>query len=106
MISPELLRRGVKAKKQEPEQARTRAIERLLNLSPEALEYVLKPIEWAYNWTDQNEPESMTNEGSTRFSLVRCALHDNSDHVFRVYKWHLALFHTEIEKRRRPNNDA
>ena len=101
MIDTKTLRKGVKAKKQEIEQARTKAIERLLNLSPEALEYVLKPIEWAYNWTDQNEPESMTDEDSTRFSLVRCALHDSNDHVKRVYEWHLTLFRLEMRDRKR-----
>lgn len=100
-IALELLRRGVEAERRETEQARARAIEMLLKLSPGALEYVLKPIEWAYNWTDQNAPESISDEDSIRFSLVRCALHDNSDHVTRVYKWHLAIFHNELEKARK-----
>lgn len=101
MIATKTLRKGVKTKKQEIEQARTKAIERLRKLSPDALKYVLKPIEWAYNWTDQNEPESMNDEDSTRFSLVNCALHDSSDHVRRVYEWHLTLFRLEMRDRRR-----
>lgn len=105
-IALELLRRGIEAERRETEQARTRAVEMLLKLSPDALQYILKPIEWAYNWTDQNEPESMTNEDSTRFSLVRCALHDNSDHVARLYKWHLAILHNELEKARKAREGA
>lgn len=97
-IALELLRRGIEAERREKEQARARAVEMLLKLSPDALEYVLKPIEWAYNWTGQNAPESISDEDSIRFSLVRCALYDNSDHVARLYKWHLTISHNELEK--------
>lgn len=105
-IALKLLRRGIEAERRKKEQARASAVEMLLKLSPDALEYVLKPIEWAYNWTDQNAPESISDEDSIRFSLVRCALHDNSDHVARLYKWHLAIFHNELEKARRAREGA
>lgn len=105
-IAVELLRIGIEAEKRETEQARTRAVEMLLTLSPDALKYVLKPIEWAYNWTDQNDPGSMTEDDSMRFSLVRCALYDSDDHVTRVYKWHLAIFHNELERSRKARKGA
>lgn len=105
-IAVELLRRGVEAEKRETEQARTRAVEMLLTLSPDALEYVLKPIEWAYNWTDGNDEDSMTEDDSIRFSLISCALHETTDHVNRVYKRHLAIFHNELERSRKAREGA
>lgn len=105
-IALELLRRGIEAERRKKEQARARAIEMLLKLSPDALEYVLKPIEWAYNWTDENDPDSISRDDSTRFMLICCALTQSNDHVNRVYKWHLAILHNELEKARKAREGA
>lgn len=54
-IALELIIQGVESQKRK-QKAREQAIETLPKLSPGALEYVVKPIEWAYNWTDGNGP--------------------------------------------------
>lgn len=105
-IAIELLKRGLEAQKRNTEQARTRAVEMLLTLSPDALKYVLKPIEWAYNLTDENDHDSMTEDDSIRFSLIGCAIRETSDHVNRVYKWHLAIFRNEQERGRKTREGA
>lgn len=100
-IAVELLRIGLEDEKRETERARTQAVEMLLTLSPEALEYVLKPIEWAYNWTDGNDPDSMTKDDFIRFSLIGCAIRKPADHVTHFYKWHLAILRNEFKRSRK-----
>ena len=103
-IALELIIQGVESQKRKQE-AREQAIETLSKLSPDALEYVLKPIEWAYNWTDGNNPDGMNKEDIMRFLLIYHALKGTSGHIKRLYEWDLALFHTDTEKGRQ-NDDA
>ena len=37
------------------ETARRKAMQQLAELSPDVLDYVLKPIEWVYNYTDDHD---------------------------------------------------
>lgn len=94
-IALELIIQGVESQKRKQE-AREQAIETLPKLSPGALEYVVKPIEWAYNWTDGNNPDSMSKEDIMRFLLICHALNGTGEHVKRLYEWDLALSHTEM----------
>lgn len=94
-IALELTIQGVESQKRKQE-AREQAIETLPKLSPGALEYVLKPIEWAYNWTDGNNPDGMNKEDIMRFLLICHALNGTGEHVKHLYEWDLALSHTEM----------
>lgn len=83
------------------EQAKKQAIERLCKLSPEALDYVLKPIEWAYNWYDGHDMNSLSMEESERFQLFTFAIKASKENFQAVNKWRLYYQHKELEERRK-----
>lgn len=83
------------------EQARKQAIERLCKLSQEALDCVLKPIEWAYNWYDGHDMDSLSMEESERFQLLTFAIGANKENFQAVDKWRLYYQHKELEERRK-----
>lgn len=83
------------------EPSRKQAIERLCKLSPEALDYVLKPIEWAYNWYDGHDMDSLSMEESERFQLFIFAIESSKENFQAVDKWRLYYQHKELEERRK-----
>lgn len=83
------------------EQARKQAIERLCKLSPEALDCVLKPIEWAYNWYDGHDMDSLSMEELERFQLLTFAIGASKENFQTVYKWRLYYQHKELEERQK-----
>lgn len=80
------------------EQARKQAIDRIMNLSPCALEYILKAIEWAYNWTDGHDQDSMSDEDSSRYMLIAAALHDSVRVVELLNTCRRAFVKAELKK--------
>lgn len=80
------------------EPARKKAADRIMSLSPCALGYVLKPIEWAYNWTDGHDQDSMSDEDSSRYMLIAAALHDNMRVVELLNTCRRAFVNAEIKK--------
>ena len=83
------------------EPSRKQAIERLCKLSPEALDCVLKPIEWAYNWYDGHDQDGLSIEEAERFQLFIFAIGANKENFQAVNKWRLYYQHKELEERRK-----
>lgn len=97
-VAIELLKQSVESEKQELEEARELAIERLKQLSPDALNYVLKPIEWACKFTDGIEEDDLPIEDSFRYHLVCQALHENDKFVESLCQWGSSLSRVMREK--------
>ena len=65
-------------------QARTTLTKMLLALSDEALEYVWRPIVYAYYYTDQRDPDRLTDDDVKRLSLIGVATHSGEKLVSRL----------------------
>ena len=65
------------------EKARITLTKMLLNLSDDALEYVWRPIIYAY-YTDQRDPDRLTDDDVKRLSLIRVATHSGEKLVSRL----------------------
>ena len=81
------------------EEARITLTKMLLALSDDALEYVWRPILYAYYYTDDRDPDRLSEEDSIRFSLIGAAAHDSSEMVSMLDKFHIGLWNTERKRR-------
>ena len=97
-VAIELLKQSVEAEKQELEDARELAIKRLKKLSPEAFNYVLKPLEWACKFTDGIEEDDLSMEDSLRYHLICQALHGSDKFVEILCQWGHSLSRAMREK--------
>ena len=66
------------------EEARITLTKMLLALSDDALEYVWRPIIYAYYYTDQRDPDRLTDDDVKRLSLIRVATHSGEKLVSRL----------------------
>ena len=66
------------------QKARTTLTKMLLALSDEALEYVWRPIVYAYYYTDQRDPDRLTDDDANRLSLIGTAAHGGEGLVSRL----------------------
>ena len=103
-IAIELLKLGLKKNARTQarismQKARTTLTKMLLALSDEALEYVWRPIVYAYYYTDDRDPDRLSEEDSIRFSLIGAAAHDNPETVAMLNKFHIGLWNTERKRR-------
>ena len=64
--------------------ARITLTKMLLALSHNALEYVWRPIIYAYYYTDQRDPDRLTDDDVKRLSLIRVATHSGEKLVSRL----------------------
>lgn len=87
------------------EAERLKAVKLLLDLSPDALGYVLKPIRWAWAWMDQNDPDSMSEEDTMRFSLIAAGVHENPLFITRLYQLKRAMFWVSLKKEQREKEE-
>ncbi len=65
----------------DPSRARVALMRMLSELSVDALEYVLRPIIYAYYWTDDRNQDWLTDDDLNRVSLISAAAHDSPDLV-------------------------
>ncbi len=79
----------------DPSRARVGLMKMLSELSVDALEYVWRPIVYAYYLTDDNNPDALSDEDVNRFDLIGAAAHDSSEFVSRHNDWRRAIQHTE-----------
>ena len=56
----------------------------LLALSDDALEYVMRPIVYAYYYTDGRDPDRLTDDDANRLSLIGAAAHGGEGLVSRL----------------------
>ena len=66
------------------EKARITLTKMLLNLSDDALEYVWRPIVYAYYYTDQRDHDRLTDDDVKRLSLIGVAAHSGEELVSRL----------------------
>ena len=66
------------------EEARITLTKMLLALSDDALEYVWRPIVYAYYYTDQRDPDRLTDDDVKRLSLIGVATHSGEKLVSRL----------------------
>lgn len=97
-VAVELIRIGLDEEAAEREAARRRAMQQLAELSPEVLDYVLKPIEWVYNYTDARNMDALTNEEHDRYMLICYALHEPLPNVQMTLSWGRAVRRAAAEK--------
>ncbi len=75
----------------DPTRARAGLMRMLSELSVDALEYVWRPIVYAYYLTDDNNPDALTDEDVCRFDLISAAAHGSSEFVSRLNDWRRGL---------------
>ncbi len=84
----------------DPSRARAGLMKMLSELSVDALEYVWRPIVYAYYLTDENNPDALSNEDAERFSLIGAAAHDSPEIVHELSEWKGYLWRREWKKAR------
>lgn len=77
------------------ELAREELMEMLSELSDRALEYVWRPIAYAYNWTDDHGMELLSQDDLWRMSLVCAVAHGSPETVDRLADYRAFLEHKE-----------
>ena len=60
---------------------RTELMWLLTELSDDALEYVWRPIAYAYYWTDHHNPELLSEDDARRFRLIGAATNGSHETV-------------------------
>lgn len=78
----------------------------ILKLSPEALCIVKDIIRWAYQHTDQAEPDAMTDEDYDRYSLMYYAARAKIECVQEVLKWKRAVDYNFATGKHKPRPKA
>ena len=85
--------------KSKKDQDLSRTIKMILDLSPYSLEIVSKVTEWAYNHTDQNDPDKVTDEDSMRYALVLSAINGPPISAERLDAFKRAVFSVSHKKK-------
>ena len=70
--------------KEEMLETRLNLTKMLLALSDDALEYVMRPIVYAYYYTDGRDPDRLTDDDVKRLSLIGVAAHSEEKLVSRL----------------------
>ena len=86
-IAVELLKLGLEKNEKASvsmQAARITLIKMLLALSDDALEYVWRPIIYAYYYTDQRDPDRLTDDDVKRLSLIGVAARSGEKLVSRL----------------------
>ena len=97
-VAVELIRIGLEEEAAAREAARRKAMQQLAELSPDVLDYVVKPIEWVYNYTDGHDMDALTNEEHDRYMLICYALHEPLPNVQMTLSWGRAVRRAAAEK--------
>ena len=101
-IAVELLKLGLEKNEKASvsmQAARITLTKMLLALSDDALEYVWRPIIYAYYYTDQRDPDRLTEEDAIRLSIIGAAAHDNYEMIDMLSRFHTSLWNTERKRR-------
>ncbi len=85
----------------DPSHARAGLMKMLSELSVDALEYVWRPIVYAYFLTVEHNPDALSDEDSERFSLIGSAAHDSFEIVRSINDWQIAIKRRRWEESRK-----
>lgn len=88
------------------ETSREKLAEMLLELSDDALEYVWRPINYAYYMTDDRGPDRLTAEDSLRFSLIGEAAHADEEMIVWLNRWERAMRNVSREDKMKKERAA
>ncbi len=83
----------------DPSRARVSLIRMLTELTDESLQYVLRPITYAYNWADAHDMDSMTEDDDNRFGLLADIAYSPSEVVSIINKFGCEVSHTLYDKK-------
>lgn len=100
-VAVELIRIGLDEEAAAREAARRKAMQQLAELSPDVLDYVVKPIEWVYNYTDGHDMDALTNEEHDRYMLICYALNEPLPNVQMTLSWGRAVRRAVADKQAR-----
>ncbi len=84
----------------DPSRARAGLMRMLSELSVDALEYVWRPIVYAYYYTDYHDMDMLTDDDSKRFDLIGAAAHGSPEFISRLDDWMITLQQAEWERAR------
>ena len=100
-VAVELIRIDLDEEAAAREAARRKAMQQLAELSPDVLDYVVKPIEWVYNYTDGHDMDALTNEEHDRYMLICYALNEPLPNVQMTLSWGRAVRRAAADKQAR-----
>lgn len=80
--------------------ARVELMRMLTELSDDALEYVWRPIAYAWHHSDQNDPDVMTDDDMKRMLLIIAVAHDKPDVIYTVVMNLRSIYWAEWEASR------
>lgn len=80
--------------------SRSDLINTLSMLSDDALEYVWRPIMYAYLWTDCHGHDQLTDDDMFRIQLSGMIAHGSPEEVKSLDVWRLAIVRNALKKRR------
>lgn len=86
--------------------ARIELIRMLMELTDEALKYVYRPIAYAYLWTDQRDPDRLTEDDLSRIQLIGDVANSSPEVVSRVYRMSCAIHNVELKNIRKAGEVA
>lgn len=81
--------------------ARVELMRLLTELSDDALEYVWRPIAYAYYWTDGHDMNILSEDDIKRFHLIVAAAYESSETVRVMDIFRLGLSGAERKEQRR-----
>lgn len=84
----------------EIQKARTTLAKMLLDLSDEALEYVWRPIIYAYYYTDIRDPDRLTDDDSKRLALIIAVAHESPNVINRLEQLNRVLWQIKLKKQK------
>ena len=80
--------------------ARVELMKMLTELSDDALKYVWRPIAYAWHYTDNNDPDVMTEDDLNRMCLVGAVANENQGVIYRTSCMCRAAMNGELKRRR------
>lgn len=84
----------------EIQKARTTLAKMLLDLSDEALEYVWRPIIYAYYYTDMRDLDRLTDDDSKRLALIIAVAHESPNVINRLEQLNRVLWQIKLKKQK------
>lgn len=80
--------------------ARVELMKILAELSDEALEYVWRPIVYAYYWTDGHDQVILSEDDRERMLLICVVAHESPEFVNKLSRYRLFLYNQKFTERR------
>lgn len=83
--------------------ARVELMKMLTELSDDALKYVWRPIAYAWHYTDDNDPDVMTEDDLDRMCLIGAVAYSNRGVIYRTSLMCRAAQNGEMKRKAEKN---